>query len=97
MKMLPQMTIWSAKGNRITQSELITHALQNVNPGGVADSNSAPQRTYAVRTGPFVNEYPRRDTEGHLSSGTYKDPNHLLGCFPLLFPYGCGGLETFRS
>ncbi|KAJ3818427.1 hypothetical protein F5880DRAFT_1491409, partial [Lentinula raphanica] len=56
------------------------------------------QKHYFVRTGGFVNEYPRRDTEGQLNAiGDGDNPNHLLGCFPMLFPYGEGGFETNRK
>jgi len=51
--------------------------------------------SYAVRCGStFVNEYPRRDTEGSLSIGEPDDPNHLLGTYPYLFPYAMGGFEV---
>ncbi|KAG1836945.1 hypothetical protein DFJ58DRAFT_718979 [Suillus subalutaceus] len=45
--------------------------------------------SYLVQHGSgFVNEYARRDTTD--------DPNHLLGAFPCLFPYGLGGFEVSR-
>ena len=45
----------------------------------------------------FVNEYARRDTvTGLRNDGGPSDPNHLMGCFPTLFPYGKGGFETER-
>ncbi|KAJ3911749.1 hypothetical protein F5877DRAFT_72947 [Lentinula edodes] len=81
------------EGNRILQSELIQHALQNLEGHSTLQSNSAQ---YTVRTGGYVNEYARRDDEGKVIAGTVEDPNHLLGSFPILFPYGCGGFETPR-
>ena len=44
-----------------------------------------------------VNEYPRRDQDGHDFAGTIDDPNIWLASFPTLFPYGMGGIETARD
>lgn len=41
-----------------------------------------------------MNEYPRKTDDGSLSHGTFENPNHLLGSFPCLFPYGQGGYEV---
>ncbi|KAF5331245.1 hypothetical protein D9611_013149 [Ephemerocybe angulata] len=51
---------------------------------------------YGIRHGSaFVNEYPRKDpVTGLRYDGGPDDPNHLLGTFPFLFPYGKGGFET---
>lgn len=55
---------------------------------------------FVRRGGECVNEYPRRDatsaSEFNLGLGDINDPNHLLGAFPCLFPYGCGGFEVDR-
>lgn len=85
------------EGNRIPHSELISHALLNVNTRSMAANVGDNAEKFIVRAGGYVNEYPRRNEEGAVSPGTSEDPNHLMGCFPLLFPYGCGGFETPRS
>ncbi|KAG1776521.1 hypothetical protein EV702DRAFT_1198218 [Suillus placidus] len=52
---------------------------------------------YSVQCGnTFVNEYPRRNIDHTLSIGDPDNPNHLLGAFPCLFPYGAGGFEVQR-
>ena len=48
------------------------------------------------RSSDFVNEYPRLSEDGTRSAGTPDNPNHLLGTFPCLFPYGEGGFEVDR-
>ena len=48
------------------------------------------------RSSDYVNEYPRRDASGNLGIGSFDNPNHLLGMFPWLFPYGEGGFEVDR-
>ncbi len=44
----------------------------------------------------FVNEYPQRTENGVLSDGSPENPNHLLGSFLCLFPYGMGGYKVNR-
>ena len=61
----------------------------------LANALTALHETYAVRRGStFVEEYARRDTEGHCTIGEPENPNHLLGAFPWLFPYAMGGFEV---
>lgn len=80
-----------AEGEDISSSELLAHALSNC---------SVPQapEDFTIRRGSaFVNEYARLDKKtGQRNDGGPSDPNHLLGCFPTLFPYAKGGLETDR-
>lgn len=46
----------------------------------------------------FINEYPRTlDNSKIQTTGTVENPNHLLGAFPVLFPYGFGGFEVDRE
>lgn len=62
-----------------------------------ANTSFAGKESYAVRRGgTFVSEYPREDEDGSHSIGTPENPNHLLGAFPWLFPYGMGGFEVNR-
>ncbi|KAG2335735.1 hypothetical protein BDR05DRAFT_978910 [Suillus weaverae] len=52
------------------------------------------KESYSVQHGStFINEYPRLNTAGERYTGTTENPNHLLGAFPCLFPYGFGGFE----
>ncbi len=34
--------------------------------------------------------------DGLRTDGGLSNPNHLLGAFPVLFPYGLGGFKTSR-
>ncbi|KAJ3924797.1 MAG: hypothetical protein NXY57DRAFT_969015 [Lentinula lateritia] len=82
-------------GNGIPQSELVASALENMSGRRrTAERLGQPDEHFFVRHGQFANEYPHRDESGTLTSGEPDNPNHLLGCFPTLFPYGEGGFET---
>lgn len=84
------------EGVGISERELMGHAFIN----SITDaSNSQADFTerYAYQRGSrFVNEYGRTDADGAPYEGDPDNPNHLLGCFPTLFPYGRGGFETNR-
>ncbi|KAF7296369.1 ATP-dependent DNA helicase [Mycena chlorophos] len=80
-------------GETVTNRELFVHAAGNL---------LAPaKRDYLVRRGGgLVNEYPRTrngQPDGERFAGDPGDANHLLGAFPFLFPYGCGGMEVDRQ
>lgn len=61
-------------------------------------STGDAQRSYAIQCGSaFVNEYGRYDMFGQRSDGGPDDHNHLLAAYPLLWPYGMGGVETHRD
>lgn len=79
-------------GVDITSSELLAHAFTNA----IEDENQFPDDEFTIRRGStFINEYARVDPKtGLRNDGGPSDPNHLLGCFPYLFPYGKGGIET---
>ncbi|KAF9524532.1 hypothetical protein CPB83DRAFT_605549 [Crepidotus variabilis] len=72
----------------------MAHAFKNTADAELIDGGE----DYAVKRGNiFVNEYGRKEAgTGRLTQGTAEDANHLLGCFPTLFPYGEGGFETDR-
>ncbi|KAG1871225.1 hypothetical protein DFJ58DRAFT_722653 [Suillus subalutaceus] len=74
------------EASHLSNQDILVHALSNV--------GNAACESYAVRHGGFVNEYERRNDEGNRSPGDTENPNHLLGTFPHLFPYGMGGFET---
>jgi hypothetical protein len=70
---------------------------QDVLANAFANTSGCFEESYVVQHGSgFVNEYARRDETGVQYAGTSSDPNHLLGAFPCLFPYGLGGFEVFR-
>ena len=77
------------EGNDISATEIMAHALAN------SVVETTPE-DYSIRRGSaFVNEYARTDPiSGLRNDGGPSNPNHLLGCFPALFPYGKGGFET---
>jgi hypothetical protein len=85
-----------AEGVQVTESELLAAALHNSAQPAILQE--VPE-FYAYRKGnQFVNEYPRRDnTTGKRTIGTPEDPNHLLGTFPTLFPYGKDAFEVERK
>ncbi|KAF8803392.1 hypothetical protein BYT27DRAFT_7214713 [Phlegmacium glaucopus] len=78
-------------GVDVTETELMAHALANC-------AQARREEDYMIRRGSaFVNEYARVDpSTGQQNDGGPSDANHLLGCFPTLFPYGQGGFEIDR-
>jgi len=75
----------------VNDSEILAHAMENIAQGHV--------ESYLVhRGGECVNEYPRHHSTSEstmdFGSGDIINPNHLLGGFPCLFPYGYGGFEV---
>jgi hypothetical protein len=79
------------EGYDISSTEIMAHALVNV-------TKEQETEDYIIRRGSaFVTEYGRKDTvTGLRNDGGPSNPNHLMGCFPTLFPYGKGGFETER-
>ncbi|KAF7318776.1 ATP-dependent DNA helicase [Mycena chlorophos] len=68
--------------------------LKNLLSSGIAAPGR--QADFGIRPGnAFVNEYAREEN-GRRTDGGAAEPNHLLGAFPVLFPYGMGGLEVDR-
>ncbi|EAU83557.2 ATP-dependent DNA helicase PIF1 [Coprinopsis cinerea okayama7 len=83
-------------GHDIPDDELFHHALNNT---AKPDSTRPDvEGEYAIRHGSgFINEYARKDpVTGLRYDGGPDNPNHLLGTFPYLFPFGKGGFETHR-
>ena len=72
----------------ITDNKVLANALLNV-------SRSDKMEGWAVKcSSNFVNEYVHIDESSACCEGSLEDPNHLLGSFPCLFPFGCGGFEV---
>ncbi|KAJ4476097.1 hypothetical protein C8J55DRAFT_490347 [Lentinula edodes] len=84
---LHALGVIDVNGNTIPQTEVFANALRN---------GSGNLENYHITPGALVNTYGRLNADGKPSWGQVEDPNHLLGCFPHLFPYGEGGFETAR-
>ena len=71
----------------MTDNKLLSLALAKISK---LDFNTR----YAVKqSSDFVNEYAWKNNEGIDRMGTTDDPNIWLASFPMLFPYGEGGIE----
>lgn len=86
------------EGLQIPERELMAHALVNsISDGnGLKPDEDVTERYAYKRGGCYINEYPRKRGDGTQYEGDPDFPNHLLGSFPTLFPYGKGGFETDR-
>ena len=86
------MGVVDVEGCDISSTEIMAHALAN-------SAREQGQDDYSIRRGSaFVNEYARTDSvTGLRNDGGPSNPNHLMGCFPTLFPYGKGGFEIERA
>jgi len=80
------------EGNNIREAELMANAFWN------SAHSDDPIEHYSYRRGSkYINEYARtRPDNQHRYEGPTDNPNHLLGCYPTLFPYGKGGFEVER-
>ena len=89
---LSHLGVVDIDGVDVSDSELMAHALANA-------CQISSQEDYMIRRGSaFINEYARVDPlTGQRNDGGPSDANHLLGCFPTLFPYGQGGFEINRT
>jgi hypothetical protein len=92
---MQELGVVDVEGGDVSSESLVEKAFQNV-----AQDFQHPvmeEKGYVVRRGSeCVNEYARRDEQGHFTHGADDYPNHLLGAYPYLFPYGEGGFETER-
>ena len=88
---MQSMGVVDVDGCDISSTEIMAHALANSTMEPISGN-------YSIRRGSaFVNEYARTDPlTGLRNDGGPSNPNHLLGSFPTLFPYGKGGFETNR-
>lgn len=88
---LNSLGVVDVDGVAISDQELMAHALANT-------AYQTPPEDYVIRRGSaFVNEYARTNEDGQRNDGGPSNPNHLLGSFPTLFPYGQGGFEVQRT
>ncbi|CAF3695839.1 unnamed protein product [Rotaria sp. Silwood1] len=72
---------------KVSSDEIAEHLLERIKA-------QAPEKTYGKdieknSTNDIVYLIP----PGNKPANEYSNPNLLLGIFPTLFPYGCGGLE----
>ena len=74
----------------VNENKVLAHALTNV-------SQLERESGWAIKcSSELVNKYPRLLPGGERSDGSVKNPSHLLGCFPCLFPYGTGRFKVNR-
>jgi len=79
-------------GSGVTDSDIMSHAFAN------ASQEDEIPSLLIQRSSAFINEYTHKDEiTGLRSDGGPSNPNHLLGSFPVLFPYGAGGFEVWRK
>ena len=84
------MGVIDVGATHVGDNEVLANAMANI--------TSSVDDEYAVRRGSsFVNEYPRTNESGQRTHGGTDNPNHLLGAYPMLWPYGMGGIETRRA
>lgn len=86
------------EGLQIPEKDLMAHALLNsIISNDQLDVGLDITERYAYRRGSqYINEYARTREDGMQYAGDPGNPNHLLGSFPTLFPYGMGGFEITR-
>ena len=80
---LKSLGIVDVDGLEVTEGKLMAHAFANCD-------QMVREEDYMIRRGrAFVNEYARVDPlTGQKNYGGPGNPNHLLGTFPTLFPFG---------
>jgi len=79
-------------GSGVTDSDIMSHAFAN------ASQEDEIPSFLIWRSSAFINEYACKDEiTGLRSDGGPSNPNHLLGSFPVLFPYGAGGFEVWQK
>jgi hypothetical protein len=87
---LQALGVIDVSASYVGDSEVMANAMANT-------SSTNARSGYAVRHGnTFVNEYPRTDSSGARTDGGPEDPHHTMGCYPWLWPYALGGIETQR-
>jgi hypothetical protein len=92
---LVEPNVFPLQAHGVIDSEVTDLSNEDVLAHALANTSTCTEETYAVKHGStFINEYPRRNTAGEYTSGGPDNPNHLLGAFPCLFPYGMGGFEV---
>ncbi|RDB20715.1 hypothetical protein Hypma_012141 [Hypsizygus marmoreus] len=76
----------------VPDTDILAHALNNTTM-----EEHLTEKFHIRRSSAFINEYARIDpVTGQRFDGGPSNANHLLGAFPVLFPYGVGGFEVGR-
>jgi hypothetical protein len=91
---IQENAVVDTQGHDIADHLLLASAITNTADQQSTLASSADNIIHRGKS--FVKEYPRRDADGVLTINENDNPNHLLGAFPYLFPYGRGGFETNR-
>ena len=89
---LSHLGVVDVDGVDVSETELMVHALTN-------SCQFRQEEDYMIQRGStFVNEYARvYPLAGQRNDGGLSDTNHLLGSFPMLFPFEMGGFEIERT
>ncbi|CAF3930171.1 unnamed protein product [Rotaria sp. Silwood1] len=79
--------VLDVNGTKVSSDEFAEHLLERIKA-------QVPEKTHGKDT----EQNSKQDTvyiipRGNKPANEYSNPNLLLGIFPTLFPYGCGGLE----
>ncbi|CAF1351527.1 unnamed protein product, partial [Rotaria sp. Silwood1] len=79
--------VLDVNGTKVSSDEVAEHLLERIKA-------QVPEKTHGKDT----EQNSKQDTvyiipRGNKPANEYSNPNLLLGIFPTLFPYGCGGLE----
>ncbi|CAF1385286.1 unnamed protein product, partial [Rotaria sp. Silwood1] len=79
--------VLDVNGTKVSSDEVAKHLLERIKA-------QVPEKTHGKDT----EQNSKQDTvyiipRGNKLANEYSNPNLLLGIFPTLFPYGCGGLE----
>jgi len=92
---LTSNAIVNVEGNNIPKSELMVNVF--LNGAHLLEDHEGEHYSY-WRGNDYVNEYARQRLGSNKRyKGSSQDSNHLLGCYPTLFPYGKGGFEVART
>ena len=87
---LQSLGVVDAGATHVGETEIMAHALANASAIEMQDAQ------LIKRSSEFVNEYGRVNDNDEFTTGGTENPNHMMGTFVILWPYGMGGIETKR-
>jgi hypothetical protein len=85
---LQSLGVVDAGATYVGEHEILAHALANASSSEMEDGQLIRQSSE------FVNKYGHRDQHDNLTDGGPDNPNHMMGTFVMLWPYGVSGIET---
>jgi len=87
---LQSLGMVDAGATYVGEHEILVHALANASSSEMEDSQ-------LIRwSSEFVNKYGCRDQHDNLTDSGPDNPNHMMGTFVMLWPYGVGGIEAHQ-